>query len=322
MAPPSVSVVIPSFNHARFIGEAVDSVLGSSFKDLELVIVDDGSTDDTLDVLVPFRADPRVTIQAQENRGAHAAINVGLALSGGSILFILNSDDAYRPDRIAKMVGAFNADPKLVIAASWIDVVNAEGRSMGIKEGFRNMPPWPPPSQGPFLSEVGDAQLALLETNFVSTTSNVAFRRSLIDDHGLDFLPLRYTHDWDFILSACRHGEFRLIEEPLVRYRVHGDNTIREGQDRAKGEMRFEVMWTAIRHARSLVSRKVASGLASADLENRMWRSLPRFGCETLLAQLLTLRGPEEDPPGAYDALLEPAHPFRVAAVEALSAVP
>ena len=182
MSSPAVSVVIPSYNHARFIGEAVDSVLGSSFKDLELVIVDDGSDDDTLDVLLPYRAEPRVTIQAQENRGAHAAINVGLALAGGSILFILNSDDAYHPDRIGRLVGAFNADPKTVIAASWIEVVDGEGASMGIKQGFRNMPPWPPPSQGPFLSGLGDEELALLETNFVAT--NLQRRVSAVADRG------------------------------------------------------------------------------------------------------------------------------------------
>ncbi len=322
MSSPAVSVVIPSYNHARFIGEAVDSVLGSSFKDLELVIVDDGSDDDTLDVLLPYRAEPRVTVQAQENRGAHAAINVGLALAGGSILFILNSDDAFHPDRIARLVGAFNADPKTVIAASWIEVVDGEGAAMGIKQGCRNMPPWPPPSQGPFLSGLGNEELALLETNFVSTTSNVAFRRSLIEDHGLDFLPLRYTHDWDFILSACRHGGFRLIEQPLVRYRVHGDNTIREGEDRARGEMRFEVMWAPIRHARAMCARLAASKHDPADLEARLWRSLPRFGCEALLGQLLTLRGSDDDPPSAYDALLDPAHPFRVAAVESLAVMP
>jgi glycosyltransferase involved in cell wall biosynthesis len=320
MSFPLVSVVVPSYNHARFIGEAVDSVLASSYKELELVIVDDGSTDTTLEVRLPSRADPRVTIHAQENRGAHAAINVGLALAGGEILFILNSDDAYHHDRISRLVGAFNEQPDLVLAASWIEVVDADGATAGVKQGFRNMPPWPPPSDGPRLADLQDPRLALLETNFVSTTSNVAFRRSLIDDHDLDFLPLRYTHDWDFILSACRHGEFALLEQPLVRYRVHADNTIREGEARAKGEMRFEVMWTVIRHARVLCAQRVVEGMEAGDLEARLWRSVPRFGCETLLAQLLTLRGSDDAPPAAYDDLLDPVHPFRIAAVETLSA--
>jgi glycosyltransferase involved in cell wall biosynthesis len=322
MSSPLVTVIIPSYNHAEFIGEAVDSVLVSPYTELELVIVDDGSSDETMEVLLPYRADPRVTIHAQENRGAHAAINVGVALAAGDILCILNSDDAYHRERLNRLVSAFNADRELVLVASWLDVMDAEGTTMGVKEGFRNMPPWPPPSAGPRLQDLGDPSLALLETNFIATTSNVAFRRCLIEDHDLDFLPLRYTHDWDFILSACRRGGFAVLEEPLVRYRVHGDNTIREGEDRAKGEMRFEVMWTVIRHARALCAQRSGAGIDAADLEARLWRSVPRFGCETLLAQLLALRGSDDAPPAAYDDLLDRSHPFRIDAIKTLSAAP
>jgi glycosyltransferase involved in cell wall biosynthesis len=83
MTLPAVSVVIPSYNHGRFIGEAVDSVLGSPFAELELVIVDDGSTDDTLQRLAAYRDDRRVRIEEQPNRGAHAALNRGLELARG-----------------------------------------------------------------------------------------------------------------------------------------------------------------------------------------------------------------------------------------------
>jgi len=322
MSSPVVSVVIPSYNHCRFIERAVDSVLNSSFSDLELVVVDDGSTDDTVEILRPYRAEPRVRIRRQENRGAHAALNVGLSLARGDLIFVLNSDDSYHRDRIRRLVEELRDHPEVVLAASWIEVVDGDDATLGIKEGFTNMPPWPAPTTGPLLSELGDLDLALLETNFVSTTSNVAFRRSLFDDAGLDFLPLRYTHDWDFILSACQKGRFLLVPEPLVRYRVHGDNTIREGADRSKGEMRFEVMWTTVRHASRACSRAAGRGRDPDDLKIRMWQSLPRFGAETLLAQMLSLRGTSHRPPAAYDALLDPLHPFRAAAVDTLSELP
>ena len=322
MLPPEVSVVIPSYNHGRFIGRAVDSVLSSSFTELELVIVDDGSTDDTLDVLRPYRTHPQVRVRTQENRGAHAALNVGLSLAEGELLFVLNSDDAYHPERLQRLVGLFRDDPEVVLAASWIEVVDGEDNPLGVKRGCLNMPPWPPPSAGPFLSALGELKLALLETNFISTTSNIAFRRSLLDEAGLDFLPLRYTHDWDFILAACRHGRLALVEEALVRYRVHDSNTIREGAAQAAGEMRFEVMWTVCRHAAAACAAAVAKGHSQADLERRMWRSLPRFGCEELLAELLALRGLDASPPVAYDALLQANHPFRRAAVAVLAARP
>jgi len=322
MSSPVVSVVIPSYNHGLFIEQTVDSVLGSSFSDFELVIIDDGSTDDTLDVLKPFRAEPRVRIRTQENRGAHAALNVGLSLAKGDLLFVLNSDDVFPRDRIKKVVDRFRSEPDTVVASSWLEVVDKDGNQLGVKEGYRNMPPWPQPTDGPFLADLGDPELALLETNFVSTTSNVAFRRSLIDAGGLDFLPLRYTHDWDFLLSAIGRGRMAVIEEPLVQYRVHGDNTISEGEDQAKGEMRFEVMWTVCRHAESLCSRMIDDGFDPEDLRFRMWRSLPRFNCDTLMAQLLSARGTSKKPPLAYDALLERTHPFRMAAIETLAAAP
>jgi len=322
MSPPAVSVVIPSYNHGRFIAGAIDSVLGSFFTDLELVIVDDGSTDDTLQVLRPYRSRPQVKVRTQENRGAHAALNVGLSLAEGRLLFVLNSDDAFHPDRIRRLVERFNEDPDVVLAASWIEVVDADDGPLGVKRGHHNMPPWPPPSAGPLLSALGELELALLETNFISTTSNVAFRRSLLDEAGLDFLPLRYTHDWEFILAACRHGRVALVEEPLVRYRVHDTNTIREGAAQATGEMRFEVMWTVCRHAATACADAAARGHTEDDLTQRMWRSLPRFGCEALLAELLTLRGIDAAPPASYDALLQASHPFRRAAVAALAAMP
>jgi glycosyltransferase involved in cell wall biosynthesis len=322
MPPPEVSVVIPSYNHARYIGRAVDSVLSQSFDELELVIVDDGSTDDTLEILRPYRDHPKVRVRTQENRGAHAALNVGLSLAGGELLFVLNSDDAFHPERLQRLVEQFRGDPEVVIAASWIEVVDGEDNPLGVKRGHLNMPPWPPPSSGPFLSALGERALALLETNFISTTSNIAFRRSLLDDAGLDFLPLRYTHDWEFILAACHHGRLALVEEPLVRYRVHGTNTIREGAAHATGEMRFEVMWTVCRHAATICADAAARGRSEGDLARRMWRSLPRFGCEALLAELLALRGLDPAPPASYDALLHASHPFRHAAVAVLAAMP
>jgi len=314
-------VVIPSFNHVRFIAEALRSVLSGPFEDLEVILVDDGSTDDTLDVVDGFRRDRRLSVHTQENQGAHAALNRGVSLARGDLIFILNSDDAFEPERIPCLVELFEADPELAVAASWLHVVDEGGASLGIKRGAANMPPWPPPRRGPRLSDLGDPHLALLEQNWVATTSNVAFRRDLFEDNGLRFLPLRYAHDWDFLLSACACGRIAMVEQPLVRYRVHGDNTILEGQrqDQGQGMMRFEILWVLARHALRTLATQEAQGRDGADLRQRLWRSLPRFGRETILQQLLLMRGAEERPPAAYDALLRPDHPYRKAATALLS---
>ncbi len=126
MAEPRASVVIPSYNHGRFVEAAVESVLDQD-ADLELVVVDDGSTDDSRERLAPFAADPRVRMVEQQNRGAHAALNRGLGLAGGQILFILNSDDLFEPGRVRRFLERFAADPGIAVLASWLRVIDEGG---------------------------------------------------------------------------------------------------------------------------------------------------------------------------------------------------
>lgn len=313
-----ISVVVPSYNHGPFVEEAVGSVLGGGGGELEVVVVDDGSSDDTMVRLAGVAArDPRLRVISQENRGAHAALNRALALATGEVVLILDSDDLFEPERVSRLSELLLADRSVAVAASWLRVVDRDGRSLGVKRGFANMPPWPPPCPGPRLIETGSPELALLEANYVATTSNMAFRRSLVEESGLRFLPLRYCHDWEFLLAATAHGRLAMVEEPLVRYRVHPSNTIAEGTSGGQGAMRFEVMWTVTRHAEA-VCRRHAGGEVPSELLARLWRSLPRFGCDDLLADLLVLRGSSVEPPAEFDALVAPGHPFREAAVAEL----
>jgi glycosyltransferase involved in cell wall biosynthesis len=315
---PKISVIIPSYNHETFVGRAIESALDSGGDGLEVVVVDDGSTDASRDRLDRYRDDARVRLHFQDNRGAHAALNRGLELAEGDIAFILNSDDAFHRDRIPALTRRLADNPAAVLSASWIQVVDAEGAELGVKEAWHTLPPWPAPAQGPRWSDLGDPRLALLETNWISTTSNLAFRLSLVREHGLRFSPLRYAHDWDFILSACRLGGLELVEEPLVQYRVHGANTIGEGADEGQGLMRFEIMWVVARHAARLL-RSVATDAAElVRLRELLSSSAPTFGCDAVFDQLLLLRGLDETSPAAYDALTDPGHPFTAAAVELL----
>ncbi|MEX1310094.1 MAG: glycosyltransferase [Candidatus Sulfomarinibacteraceae bacterium] len=315
---PKISVIIPSFNHEAFVDRAISSALESGGDGLEVVVVDDGSTDASRDRFERYEDDPRVRIHLQDNRGAHAALNRGLELAEGDIAFILDSDDAFHPDRIPVLTRRLADNPAAVLSASWIQVIDADGAELGVKQAWRTLPPWPAPAQGPRLSDLGDPRLALLETNWISTTSNLAFPMTLIRDHGLRFSPLRYTHDWDFILSACHLGDLELVEEPLVQYRVHETNTIGEGADEGRGRMRFEIMWVVARHAARLLRAIAADDAELLRLRELLSSSAPTFGCDAVFDQLLVLRGAGEDCPAAYDALTDPGHPFTRAAVELL----
>ena len=101
--PPEISVVIPAYNHERFLRETIDSVLGQSYENLELIIVDDGSTDKSAEVIRRY-SDPRLCYIYQENQDAYNALNRGLSLAKGSYIAILNSDDVYAQNRLQRLL--------------------------------------------------------------------------------------------------------------------------------------------------------------------------------------------------------------------------
>lgn len=313
-----LSVVIPSFNHEAFVGPAIESALADGRADLEVIVVDDGSTDGSRERLSAYEADPRVRLHHQENRGAHAALNRGCELARGRLIFILNSDDVFDPRRLEVLTGRLDNNPDAVLAASWIEIIDGENARLGVKQAWKTLPPWPAATTGPFLSAGGDPRLALLETNWLSTTSNMAFPAALIHRHKLSFAPLRYTHDWDFALSACHLGAIELVEEPLLRYRVHGANTIDQGTDQDRGLMRFEILWVVARHAMRLIRSSASSETGVAHLRALLSTSAPSFACDAVFDQLLLVRGADDEPPQAFEALLDPGHPFRTAAIEVL----
>jgi len=296
---PRVSVVIPSFNHAAFLGEAVHSVLQQTCADLELIVVDDGSTDDSLAVLRGI-VDPRLQIVAQANEGAHAALNTGLARARGEILAILNSDDAFHRERLARAVAALDAAPAIGLVGSAIDVTDSAGAGLGTKHGPRDLEPWPLEHPERSFRRGDDLRAALLTENFWSTTSNFVMRRWLWERVG-PFRPLRFTHDWDFALRAAAVAPSLLLPEPLLRYRVHAHNTIRS--DRAG--MIFEICWCLAVHLPTACADVTwHDGASAATRVDQLLQSIYAFGCERVLAVMLLERLAER--PDAALALLEP----------------
>lgn len=246
-----ISVVIPSYNHEKYIKEAVESVLGQSYQNLELIVVDDGSSDASLDYLRSVD-DSRFILIEQENSGAHSAINKGLAHAKGEVLSILNSDDIFHPDRLRKCLERLQGDADLV--ATWIEVIDDKGRRRGVKKGWKNMLPWSVAVNKNTSNRVDDFAYNLLITNFVSTTSNIVFTRNLYNFVG-GMRNLRFVHDWDFLLRAAKNYRCVLIEEPLLKYRTHQTNTISSN----RGWMLFEICWIYAVHLRSFL-KNISSG--------------------------------------------------------------
>ena len=252
-----VSVVIPSYNHAPYLKKAVESVLAQTHTNLELIVIDDGSTDASLTYLRTIR-DARFSLIEQANAGAHNAINRGLELAKGDYLAILNSDDVFHRERLAVCISRLKEGIDLV--ASWIELINEKGKVLGVKEGWRNMLPWsfsPPKTE---IAGVDKFTLNLLMSNFVSTTSNVVFTRKLYEETG-GMRNLRYVHDWDFLLRVAEKFRCELIELPLLQYRTHTTNTISTN----RAWMLFEICWIYASHLKRFTRKMFPKAESFAD---------------------------------------------------------
>src|SRR5215211_84720 len=119
--PPRVSIIMPTFKQARFLRRAIDSLLAQSWTDWELIVVDDGSPDDTQAVLAPFLDDSRIRgIRFDTNQGLGCALNAGLDASSGALIAYLPSDDVWYRDHLASLAGLFASQPELVLVYSGI----------------------------------------------------------------------------------------------------------------------------------------------------------------------------------------------------------
>lgn len=256
---PLVSVVIPSYNHQQYIGKAIESVLNQSYPNIELIIIDDGSKDCSIEVIQSY-TDSRITVVKQENSGAHNAINRGLQMAKGDYLAILNSDDIFSSRRFEVMVHEMKKNPEVGFACSYIRIIDSEGNPHGIKEGWHNMEPWTVEHPERSFQATDDFKLNLLMTNFTSTTSNFLFTRELYERIG-GMRNLRFAHDWDFALRAAEVTECLMIEQPLMEYRVHNTNTISSNRK----WMLFEIAWMWATNIERFYNKQLFNGKNDED---------------------------------------------------------
>ncbi len=237
-----ISVIIPSYNHEKYIKTAIESVLNQSYSDLELIIIDDGSKDNSKEIINTY-TDTRIRTIFQENRGAHAAINKGMQIAKGEFFTILNSDDFYSPKRLEKCLRIFDSKPEIDFISTWINIIDNNDKILGVKKAWQNMEPWPISDKTHTFAKSGDYTLNALMANFVATTSNMIFKRTVFEQLG-GMRNLRFSHDWDFLLRVCHKFKPYNLEEPLVNYRIHGNNTI----STYRPWMLFEICWIYATH--------------------------------------------------------------------------
>lgn len=238
---PVVSVVMAAKNYARFLPEAIESVRSQTFTDWELVIVDDGSTDDTPAAVKPYLADPRMKYVRSDRLGQSRAKNLGLRLSRGAFIAFLDADDAWMPTKLEKQVAAFRPEVGVVFCGR--ELMDESGTAIP-------RPPAPPPPTGRVLD-------AMFVQNFVCFSSAMV-RRSVFDHVGAFDPGLALAIDYDLWLRVARHYEFAYVPEPLVRYRTGHGNLSQKLADRVATA--FSIMH---RHRGAIAPAAVAEGYAS-----------------------------------------------------------
>jgi glycosyltransferase involved in cell wall biosynthesis len=267
--PPLVSVVIPCWNQAHYLGEAIASVLGQTHPRLELVVVDDGSGDNSSEVAARF---PGVRRVRQPNKGVAAARNRGLVESAGEYVVFLDADDRLLPRALEVGVGRLDAEPEAAFAAGMPRDIGRGGKV--IRE-----------ARQPLVTR--DHYLKLLEECFIWSGSSLVYRRAALDAVGGFNEGRVAADDYELYLRLAREFPVLCHEEVVTEYRRHGSNTTRDagvvlssqiqvlnGQRRAlRGREERAARRLGVRNTRAQQGEALVERIANAR-RRREWRAV------------------------------------------------
>ncbi|PBN41353.1 glycosyltransferase family 2 protein [Sphingobium sp. D43FB] len=227
---PLISVIVPSYNHQDFIYKCIDSINSQSYENIELIFIDDCSVDETYErafnlLNTPYgRRFKRIDISKNaENLGAHDTINLGISRANGTLVTVINSDDEFHPERISAIVAEMKRRGAS-LGFSLVEVINDAGTT----HSSDDLAPFLHFTVRQMLDLNRDvtAGFGLLRKNLAVSTGNIVFTKALYDAIG-GFLPLKYCHDWDFVLQALFYGEPAVVQRPLYKYRLHPQNSFK-----------------------------------------------------------------------------------------------
>lgn len=217
-----VSVIITTYNCATYLIQALESVLNQTYQDLEIIVVDDGSTDATQKVLEPYLN--RIRYHYKSNGGEASARNAGLELATGDYIAFLDADDLYQPNKIEEQIKIFQQFPTVDVVYTDIEAVdeNLQYQSILKSEGVYS------------LKE--DFLCAMMVRQIIPATAAMMFKRHCIEG-GIRY-PEQYTNsvDYEFTLKLAHHYQFYYLEQPLYIYRRHSGNLTNRHQRQLDSE--------------------------------------------------------------------------------------
>ena len=244
--PPRVSVIVPSYNHAPYIKECLLSALDQRGVELEVVVVDDCSKDDSARIARSI-SDPRLRVVVnEENVGAYATQNRAMDMASGELIAVLNSDDVWRAGKLAKQVALLDRYPSAGLCYSLGDQIDEAGKTLDVDQHLH----WP-------RTEEQDLLPYMLSSNRL-LASSVVFRRGAVRFEE----SLRYSGDWVAWLKLVEKGPAVCVEEPLVGWRQHPTNSYLRSQTVTLEEIRVrrailaaKKRWLAARRGKSAIRR-------------------------------------------------------------------
>jgi glycosyltransferase involved in cell wall biosynthesis len=232
MPDPLVSVVIPTYNYAQFVSEAIRSVLAQTFRDFEIIVIDGGSTDDTRSIVEQLGAQVRYIYQ--ENQGPIVARNTGIQAARGQYIAFLDADDLWLPHKLERQMALMQLQPEVGLVYSTI--YQFESKSGAIVGEY----PLSDCRQGHVLRDL------YLQCFVPSPTPLV--RKSVLDDVGVFDENIRYgSEDWDLWLRIAARYDFVFVPEPLAKYRYHTSHRSKEGHLRRE-QQTLEIIEKAARN--------------------------------------------------------------------------
>src|SRR5262245_25523218 len=198
---PTVSVVMPVYNGSATIGRALDSVFSQTFKDIEVIVIDDGSTDNLADSLAPFGGHRLQLLRHSSNKGEPAARNTGIRASGGRYIAFLDCDDEWLGDKLRQQIELLEAMPAEI-------AVSVTGYFLERKKPARR--------EARLLRPETDWRRAMLGGCHIGPGTCAVFRAGIFEQVGLLNETIRRFADWDWMLRYTAHAPIATIAEPLA----------------------------------------------------------------------------------------------------------
>lgn len=255
---PFVSVIIPTYNRADLLVQAIQSVLNQTYGHFELLIIDDNSSDNTSEIINTIKDNRVHYFRLSKNQGAPAARNIGLKKAKGELVAFLDSDDQWLSTKLEKQVELFNKEKNVGLVYTGIKIISNQLERIILP------------------SKRGEMGNKLLIKNYVGTTSSVLIKKDLLDEVGGFDLTFTSCQDWDLFIRISQKMHFNFIEEPLVLYFEHdGERISTNSKSIIKGHLKIHRKYRKLiknlprreilKHYMNLGKKIIKAGLLSID---------------------------------------------------------